>query len=131
MIVHMRHQLVSAIDLASGVFASGFAMFPRSSASNGYAGLDIRLQLHSPPGTSHGVTIISGTDKRTLPADFLDTMALPTLYQGIGIIATQKLIESSGLFFRIDASVPLAGMFPKSPIILPVNLCGLQRLCRM
>jgi hypothetical protein len=79
MIVHMRHQLVSAIDPASGTFGSGFPMFPRSSASNGYAMLDIRLQLHSPPRSSHGVTIISGTDKRTLFADFFDTTAPPTL----------------------------------------------------
>jgi hypothetical protein len=75
--------------------------------------------------------LFPATDKRTLLYDFFATTALPSLYQGIGIIATQKLIESSELFFRIDASVPLADIFPKPPNILPVNLCGLQRLCRM
>jgi hypothetical protein len=75
--------------------------------------------------------LLPATDKTTLRADFFDAMAIPTLYQGIGIIATQKLVESSALFFRIDAFVLLAVIFPKSRIILPANLCGLQRLCRM
>jgi hypothetical protein len=75
--------------------------------------------------------IFPATAKTTLRADFSDTMALPTHYRGVGIIATLKPIESSALFFRIDASVRLAGIFPKPRIILPANLCGLHRLCRM
>jgi hypothetical protein len=70
--------------------------------------------------------LLRAADKTTLRAELSDTMALPTLYQGLAIIATQKPIESSALIFQIGVSVRLAGIFPMPRIVLPVKLCCLQ-----